>query len=155
MSSKPIDSQASQALAQKAPLSWMTGKGLVKLRPKGLASITTLLCISQLIAFGYVTPAQWNSIREVGLVLSMKIVWYWIFWFFWKGRNWARIMTVVTSCFIFLIPFFPPRHAPIMQAYMVADCVFSAYLLYWLNTKPIVRFFKAPGNGISAPQQDS
>jgi hypothetical protein len=83
-------------------------------------------------------------------------LWFWIYLNFWKGRNWARLLTVISSCTACLLPFLPHRPTgAVMQFYMVADIIFCVYLIYWLNTKPLIRFFKAPGNGISVPPQDS
>ena len=150
MNSEPIGSQASQALAQKAPFSQMTEKGLVKLRPKGLALVIALLCTDNVLSLGYNYPDQWNSAGKLAALFSIKLLWLWIYWYLWKGRNWARLLTVISSCALMFLPFFPHSHiGTMMQVYRVAETVFNAYLLYWLNTKSLIRFFKAPGNGTS------
>lgn len=158
MPDQSSNSQGMLIAAQQSPLSWMTEKGMVKLRPQRLGLVTALLCADNVLSLGfnYSYPDQWDSAGKVAALFSVKLLWFWIFWYFWKGRNWARILTVISSCSVFLVPFFLHRQVgAVMQAYMVAGTIFSAYLIYWLNTKPLIRFFKAPGNGISAPPQDS
>ncbi|MES2459987.1 MAG: hypothetical protein V4671_05335 [Armatimonadota bacterium] len=144
------------AAVQLTPLSWMTEKGMVKLRPTRLGLATALLCADNLLSLGYIYPDQLKSALMLAAVFSVKSLWFWIYWHLWKGRNWARLLTVVSSCSVILLRFFPySRIGAVMQVYMVAETVFCAYLIYWLNTKPVTRFFKAPGNGTSVSPQDS
>jgi hypothetical protein len=156
MPDQSSNSQGMLIAAQQSPLSWMTEKGMVKLRPQRLGLVTALLCADNLISLGYIYPDQLHSALMLAAIFSVKLMWFWIYWHLWKGRNWARLLTVVSSCTVILLRFFPhSRIGAVMQVYMVAETVFCSYLIYWLNTKPLIRFFKAPGNGISVLPQDS
>jgi hypothetical protein len=158
MTDQSSNSQVVLVTMQMSPLSWMTEKGMVKLRPKRLGLVTAILCADNVLSLGYIYnyPDQWDSAGKMAVLSSVKILWFWIYRYLWKGRNWARLLTVASSCTVFLAPFFPHRPTgTMMQFYMVTATVFCAYMIYWLNTKPLIRFFKAPGNGISVPPQDS
>lgn len=145
--------RASAVAAQQAPISWLTERGTVKLRPKGLKLVTVLLCADLVLPFGYNNPAlwNWNSTTELLTRLLGKVFWLWVFWLLWKGRNWARILTMISAGSISLIPFYLPGYMQTGPFYVVVSSNFYAYLMYWLNTKSLVRFFKAPGNGVSNP----
>jgi hypothetical protein len=156
MTDPSSNSQGMLVTAPLSPLSWMTEKGMVKLRPKRLALVIAILCADNVLSLGYIYsyPDQWDSAGKIATLLSVKSLWFWIYLYLWKGRNWARVLTVVSSCAFFLAPFLPHRPTgTLMQGYMVAVTVFLAYLIYWLNTKPVIRFFKAPGNGVSSKPQ--
>jgi hypothetical protein len=145
--------QSAVVVARQTPLSWMTEKGVVKLRPKGLKIVMLCLWADSIISLGYLQPDQWDSTGKIVSFLLTKVLWFWTYWYLWRGRNWARILTVISAGMVFFIPFFIPIHTPVMQAYTVAFSVFSAFMIYYLSTKPLVRFFKAPGNGASNPPQ--
>jgi hypothetical protein len=74
---------------------------------------------------------------------------YFFIWFYWKGRNWARIAVLLVSFSsipnilswsrVSLSPALLPTPAHILLA---ARAVLGPALLYWLNTRPVVEFFK-------------
>jgi hypothetical protein len=69
------------------------------------------------------------------------------FWFYWRGRNWARISVMLCSMLAIVNvlawnsakpgTIALPRHAMI-----ASDAVLGAFLLYWLNTPPIRNWFR-------------
>jgi hypothetical protein len=74
---------------------------------------------------------------------------YFFIWFYWNGRNWARIAVLLVSFAsipgllnwnrVALSPALLTTPAHILLA---ARAVLGAALLYWLNTGPVVEFFK-------------
>ena len=66
-----------------------------------------------------------------------------VFWFFWRGRNWARLLTAAYSLLsISSLRYVPAASAP--QAVIItADALFSAALFYWLF-RPDVRAYFGP-----------
>lgn len=73
-----------------------------------------------------------------------------VLWFLWKGKNWARIVTLILSGIgvvaIPLVFFFDSDSiASVLEGmnYM-AWAVFSLYLLWWLNTKEVRAWFRPP-----------
>ncbi len=73
-----------------------------------------------------------------------------VLWFFWKGKNWARIfeliwagIVVVAIPLIFLFDFNSIANALEGMSY-VAGAMYSIYLLWWLNTKEVKAWFKPP-----------
>ena len=74
---------------------------------------------------------------------------YFFIWYYWKGRNWARIAVLLVSFSsipnllswnrVSLSPALLTTPAHILLA---ARAVLGAALLYWLNTSHVVEFFK-------------
>jgi hypothetical protein len=70
---------------------------------------------------------------------------YVVLWFFWKGKNWARIL-VLLNCFVcfynvhdfhlFL------RVNPIEKVMLFGEALLAIFLLYWLNTREAKAYFK-------------
>ena len=69
---------------------------------------------------------------------------YFVLWFFWQGRNWARLLGLaasVVALFDLLALFF----LPLLQQLLVAiEAILAVYLFYWLNRAPIKAFFRRP-----------
>ena len=75
------------------------------------------------------------------LLIAIFGIGYCIIWFCWKGRNWARIAVLLISILsvLDLISLAGPRTKnPVLVGIWG---VFGAFLLYWLNTRPIRGFF--------------
>ena len=68
---------------------------------------------------------------------------YLVIWFYWKGRNWARILVILTS----LLSLYNLRHwnhSGIVERVMIgAKAILGIFLLYWLNTPNVRAFFVA------------
>jgi hypothetical protein len=110
------------------------------------------LCNTMLLAaINPASPPQ--SVRMVGIFTVMLCGGYVVIWFYWQGRNWARIGALLYSgSSIFhlfswnqlasLYPVVGMLSTPI-HVRMAASAVLGAALLYYLNTRPVVEFFSA------------
>lgn len=73
-----------------------------------------------------------------------------VLWFLWKGKNWARIVTLIVSCIVvvgtpLLFLFDGESIANALEgASYIAWIMISLYLLWWLNTKEVKTWFKRP-----------
>ncbi len=79
-----------------------------------------------------------------GLLILLIVIFgagYCIVWFYWKGRNWARIIVLLTSILsvVDLISLASPRTKNPMIVAIWG--MFGVFLLYWLNTRPVRSFF--------------
>ncbi len=114
------------------------------MKPKNLKLITTLLCLFNLygiigLFFLNIASEYFNyvAIAAVIVVLASFIV----IGFFWKGKNWARILVLAASVLaIFNMYNFNLLH--IVSKFVIGgEFVFACYLLYWLNTKTVKEYF--------------
>jgi hypothetical protein len=112
-------------------------------RPNGLIWTAVLMAILNTIGWSLIVAHTKAHIR-IGLLLLLIVIFsigYCVVWFYWKGRNWARIVVLLTSILsvVDLISLASPRTKnPIIVAIWG---VFGVFLLYWLNTRPVRSFF--------------
>jgi len=67
---------------------------------------------------------------------------YRVLFFYWRGRNWARILVLLTSLLsIFNLFLLSRPHAFPRQAVIVGEAVLGVFLIYWLNTREAKEFF--------------
>jgi hypothetical protein len=115
-------------------------------RPNGLTWTAVLMAILNTIGWSVIV-ARTKLHMRIGLFILLILIFgigYCVVWFYWKGRNWARIVVLLTSIVsvVDLISLASPRTKnPIIVA---TWGVFGVFLLYWLNTRPVRSFF-APG----------
>jgi hypothetical protein len=110
------------------------------MKPTGLASLTLAMCVLNLTGFLFLEEG-----RRSGLALAFVsvtiLVGYLVLWYFWKGRNWARWLVLVTSAVAVLnlaaLPFVPV----IQKLVIVVEAPLGGFLLYWLNTRTVRAFF--------------
>jgi len=75
---------------------------------------------------------------------------YFFVWFYWKGRNWARILVLLTSllCLYNLRYFF---RAGIIERTMIgAEAMLAVFLLFWLNSHTVKSFFRVSETSYSS-----
>lgn len=109
-----------------------------KTRPRGLNTVTALLCVSNLTSYLW---AEWEPI-QLTLFTVLITLYYVILWYFWNGYNWARIVVLVFSVLILGNVFYFAENTLLQNVISTADMILSVYLLYWLNTRPIREYFK-------------
>jgi hypothetical protein len=123
------------------------------MRPAPVTVTTWLMAILNVL--GYATMA--DPVRRPAdlavrfiFVTVFVLVGYVVLWFYWRGRNWARWL-VMLSC---LLCFWNLRglghRSLVVQAMIEAEALLSAFLLYWLNTAAARTFFARPRPEASA-----
>ena len=65
-----------------------------------------------------------------------------VVWFFWRGNNWARVLTIVYSLLAISGLAYVPVASPAQQALTICDAAFSAALIYWLFRPSVRGYFK-------------
>ena len=65
-----------------------------------------------------------------------------VIWFYWQGKNWARIAVLIHSafCILNLRAWNRPSSSPGLLT--TPTQTLGAVLLFWLNTPPVRHFFK-------------
>jgi len=77
-----------------------------------------------------------------GLFTTFILIGYFFIWYYWKGRNWARIAVLVTSLLaLYNLRFWFRGHA-MNQVMIASESVLGIFLLYWLNTVAVRMYFK-------------
>ena len=77
---------------------------------------------------------------------AAMVLFFVVLWFYWRGRNWARI-TILVLCAFRLIGLFTWKmrvdtlYETAAAALRVSIALLSLFLLYWLNTKKAVEYF--------------
>jgi len=116
-------------------------------RPKGV-SLTALL----LLAFGLhatgmlVAQFSYSSLGFCygGLMVALES---YSLWSYWKGQNWARLLVLIVSCLVVAAASNMMEREGSLIALMSHPVFFlrfavAAFLLYWLNTRPLRAWFK-------------
>jgi hypothetical protein len=119
-------------------------------RPAGMATVTGLLCVFAVAASAFYQRSPnlspWASVAffAAGYAVYAAISFV-VIWFLWQGRNWARWLVIAGSLLALsnLLNF--GDWYPMQQVVVVIEAAFGAWLLYWLNTKRVARFFVRGG----------
>jgi hypothetical protein len=113
------------------------------MRPRRLLAITVAMGILNLTCFlspkwaPYFAATLWTEIL-------VALIGYLILWFFWKGKNWARISVLVASVLsvINLINLLHPSgNVIVYDSIVMAWALVGFFLLYWLNLADVRKWF--------------
>jgi hypothetical protein len=123
-------------------------------RPRGLlltAWIMVFLNTTAWILQYWPHPAHYVHLRIstavfVGLLtFTIRVCAFVCVFYYAQGRNWARILVLVTSCGMLLTSLLLKNKAALStpsKISSVAWVILSIFFLYWLNTRPLREFFK-------------
>jgi len=120
------------------------------MRPKAVTFSTWLMAVLNILGYAILLEPEAHKTRFAIFffitVFTLTIgVGYVVLWFFWKGKNWARVL-VLLNCFVCFynvhdIHFFL-RVNPIEKVMLTGEAVLAVFLLYWLNTREAKTYFK-------------
>jgi len=68
---------------------------------------------------------------------------YFVLWFYWKGRNWARVLVLLTSLLCLYNVRYFLRAGIIERTLIGAEALLAVFLLFWLNSHSVKLFFCA------------
>jgi hypothetical protein len=85
--------------------------------------------------------AFWTVLIGIGFVFI---------WFYWQGKNWARISVLIVSAFCILnlrswnsLTSNPYLRTTPTQVFLASRALLGVVLLFWLNTRPVREFFQS------------
>jgi hypothetical protein len=112
-------------------------------RPKGLTETSALMSITNAMGWLIVDWSKPKALVTFITFTTLIVIGYLVIWFYWRGRNWARILVLLTS----LLCLYNLRrwsHSGLLERFMVgAEAILAIFLLYWLNTRKVREFFMA------------
>lgn len=112
-------------------------------RPKGL--------LATVLLWGFVVLLNWFTFYSkellVGQILAhaaATIMWVTVLWYYWQGRNWARILILIASSvgILSLLVLGYDRATPLLIGCKdIMEGLVCAFLLVLLNRKPVRDFY--------------
>lgn len=116
------------------------------MRPKAVTVTTCLMACSNLLTYSalYGRPHPRDVLLGMYVILTVLVVLsYLVLWFYWHGKNWARILVLLASLVCFYnLSLLTSAKSGIERSMLVGDAILAAFLLYWLNTSEAKTFFK-------------
>ncbi len=116
------------------------GKGL---RPAKLKLTVVILSVFNCMGFFFYDPSQSSLAAFLILYGILAVISFAVIWYYWHGQNWARWLVMIGAAFTFLNLATLSSFKTTGAAVAIAEAVFGAWLLYWLNTKPVVLYFRS------------
>jgi hypothetical protein len=119
-------------------------------RPKGLTltAVLMVICSTMLLAAIDYTKAP-HVLRQVTFLSIAICIGYVFVWFYWKGKDWARIAVLICSVGSIYnlrlwnrVSLSPALLTTPSRIYLVAQACLGVALLWWLNTHHVREFFK-------------
>jgi hypothetical protein len=112
-------------------------------RPKGLASTAAAMSVTNAMGWAIIDwslPTAWRTFIVSTILIAIG---YGVIWFYWKGKNWARVLVLLTCLLsLFNLSFWNRNRLP-ERAMIGIEAALSLFLLYWLNTRKVSAFFAA------------
>jgi hypothetical protein len=111
-------------------------------RPKGLTETSILMSITNAMGWAIVDWSKPNA-RVMFIIFTIMIfIGYVVIWFYWKGRNWARILVLLTSLLSIYNLHDWTRSGTMARVMIGTEAILAVFLLYWLNIRQMRAFFR-------------
>ena len=115
-------------------------------RPARLGAAALLLCVLNIAGVVFYEPLDGAptlmSLVVFGVVFGfIAAISFVVIWFFWRGRNWARWLVLATSVLAVLNVSLIPSSSRGAQLLIGLEAAVAIWLLYWLNTRDVSRYF--------------
>lgn len=115
-------------------------------RPKGLTLTAVLMAVCHGMGWATIDYTKPQILKTLGSFTLLICIGYVVIWFYWNGRNWARIGILLYSCTRISDLFTWNRISPLFlntptHIRIAASAILGGFLFYWLNTRPVVEFF--------------
>ena len=115
-------------------------------RPKGLTETATLMSLTNALGWLLIDWSKPHAAMTFSLFTVFILVGYIVIWFYWKGRNWARILVLLTSLLCLYNLRYLFRGGIIERVMIAAEAVLAVFLLFWLNSPNVKSFFRDSKN---------
>jgi hypothetical protein len=105
------------------------------------AALAVLSAITMVLALT-VGPAP-EAVGTRGFIVVYALIGWAVLYFFWLGRNWARILIMVQSVFTILNALMATRLSHGTYLYLIAMAAVSVFLLFYLNRPEVRAWFSS------------
>jgi hypothetical protein len=108
---------------------------------------TILMAVCNAMAW-FVIDYSAPHARGTFIIFTVLILFgYLVLWGYWRGRNWARILVLITSAITILnLRSWNSRSATLLKTpnrvMLACEFALGIFLLIWLNTPSVRAFFK-------------
>jgi len=110
-------------------------------KPKLLDGLTILMALLNMTAFLMLSDDEVTRLIELTITILFVIFTFWVLFKFNRGFNWARILVLITSVVALLNLFGLQYFSKVIQGFIAFEAVLAIYLLYWLNTAKVKKYF--------------
>ncbi len=117
------------------------------MRPSGLKETTILMCIFNVCGYAAIDPSFGYltfQLMFATLIISLSFI---VIWFYFKGKNWARILVLLTSVVALINTCIIAEANLPQKVIIIGEAMFACFLLYWLNTKQVKMYFSNMPHG--------
>jgi len=119
-------------------------------RPKGLNLSAASMAVCNAMLWAVLNPATHSHyLRTLSAWTVLIGIGFVVIWFYWRGKNWARIAVLFYSAICIWnlsawsrLSSSPSFFTTPVQVLMASRAVLGLVLLFWLNTRPVRKFFQ-------------
>jgi hypothetical protein len=115
-------------------------------RPKGLVLTTILMAACNAMSWLIINYNAPHARGTFIIFTVLILIGYAVLWAYWSGKNWARILVLVTSVITIVNVRSWNLHSTTLlttpnRVMLASECALSVFLLFWLNTHTARAFF--------------
>lgn len=123
-------------------------------RPKGLTETAVLMSLMNALGWFIVDWSNPHAATTFWLFSIFILAGYLVTWFYWRGRNWARLLVLLTSLLCFYNLRYFSRRGIVERVMVGSEAVLAVFLLFWLNSRSVKSFFQAPKRDVGCQVPD-
>ena len=109
-------------------------------KPARLDQHALALCFLTLMSFPVFEGVLEGRVSSIATAGFLSALWLLVIWYYRLGHNWARSLILFGSAISLIGPFLSYERW-YDWIHSVVNAAYSAYMLYWLNTKPVREYF--------------
>jgi hypothetical protein len=110
-------------------------------KPKWLRETTILMGIFNIDGLLFLNQNTKYFGVHIFLLTLLISVSYFVLWYYWNGRNWARILVMFGSILSLVNPLYIKKYPFTHDCFLLAEALLGLFLLWWLNTQPAKTYF--------------
>jgi len=112
------------------------------MKPKGLKETAIIMGVFNIAGYIFVNPKSQYFATELALATAIILLSYVMLWYYWCGKNWARVLVILNSLLSVYNLTGIRKHTTAQAALIAVEAIMGLYLLWWLNTCQTKSYFK-------------